>query len=109
MELPLVLLANIAANFRHYYQGLLLMFLGIISRRTQTMTMELYHTSHSTCSQKVRLTLAWMRYIDEVPTVAVRVPSFANVFAPMRFAKKTMMSSRLMWNRCRYGNSSTSA
>lgn len=131
------------------------------------MTMELYHTSHSTCSQKVRLTLAekglpergkdwiehevelgkfehlepeylkmnpngvvptfihdgqtttessaimeyleeilpnppllptdaverscaraWMRYIDEVPTVAVRVPSFANVFAPMRFAKK---------------------
>jgi hypothetical protein len=73
------------------------------------MTMELYHTSHSTCSQKVRLTLAWMRYIDEVPTVAVRVPSFANVFAPMRFAKKTMMSSRLMWNRCRYGNSSTSA
>lgn len=28
---------------------------------------------------------AWMRYIDEVPTVAVRVPSFANLFAPMRF------------------------
>ena len=27
----------------------------------------------------------WMRYIDEVPTVAVRVPSFANLFAPMRF------------------------
>src|SRR5882724_688323 len=132
------------------------------------MTIELYHTSHSTCSQKVRLTLAekglpernkdwiehdvdlnkfqqltpeylklnpngvvptlvhdgqpliessalleyleeiipepslvpadnvgrakmraWMRYIDEVPTVAVRVPSFANVIAPMRFAKTT--------------------
>lgn len=30
---------------------------------------------------------AWMRYIDEVPTVAVRVPSFANLFAPMRFAR----------------------
>lgn len=30
---------------------------------------------------------AWMRYIDEVPTVAVRVPSFANLFAPMRFTK----------------------
>ena len=28
---------------------------------------------------------AWMHYIDEVPTVAVRVPSFANLFAPMRF------------------------
>jgi glutathione S-transferase len=130
------------------------------------MTMELYHTSHSTCSQKVRLVLAekgfpergkdwiehevdlgkyehlepdylklnpngvvptfvhdgqvlyessaimeyleeafpdphllptqlvergkaraWMRYIDEVPTVAVRVPSFANLFAPMRYSK----------------------
>ena len=130
------------------------------------MTIELYHTRHSTCSQKVRLTLAekglpergkdwtehevdlgkfehltpeylalnpngvvptfihdseivlessaiveyldeivpepalsppdalgrahmraWMRYIEEVPTVAVRVPSFANLFAPMRFAK----------------------
>jgi len=128
------------------------------------MAIELYHTAHSTCSQKVRLTLAekglpergkdwqehevdfakyhqvdpeylklnpngvvptlvhdgnvliessaileyldevipepslfprdpigrakaraWMRYIDEVPTVAVRVPSFANLFAPMRF------------------------
>lgn len=131
------------------------------------MTMELYHTAHSTCSQKVRLTLAekglirgtdwiereidlgkfeqlapaylklnpngvvptlvhdgnvliessaileyldevfpkpammpadaigrakaraWMRYIDEVPTVAVRVPSFANLFAPMRFKGKS--------------------
>ncbi|TCT02943.1 glutathione S-transferase family protein [Aquabacter spiritensis] len=130
------------------------------------MTIELYHTSHSTCSQKVRLTLAekglpernvdwtehdvdlnkfqqltpeylkmnpngvvptlvhdgvalyessaileyldevfpepkmspdtavgrslmraWMRYIDEVPTVAVRVPTFANIIAPMRFGK----------------------
>jgi glutathione S-transferase len=130
------------------------------------MTIELYHTAHSTCSQKVRVTLAekgmgergkdwvehevdlgkfqqltpeylklnpngvvptfvhdgqvmiessaileyleevfpdpplapsdpversrmraWMRYIDEVPTVAVRVPSFANLFAPMRFTK----------------------
>lgn len=130
------------------------------------MTIELYHTSHSTCSQKVRLALAekglpernkdwiehdvdlnkfeqltpeylklnpngvvptlvhdgqpliessalleyldeiipepslvpagrigrakmhaWMRYIDEVPTVAVRVPTFANIIAPMRFAK----------------------
>lgn len=130
------------------------------------MTMELYHTAHSTCSQKVRMTLAekglpergkdwvehdvdlgkfqqltpeylrlnpngvvptfvhdgqvmiessaileyldevvpepplmpsepverarlraWMRYVDEVPTVAVRVPSFANLFAPMRFSK----------------------
>lgn len=130
------------------------------------MTVELYHTSHSTCSQKVRITLAekgmpkrgedwiehevdlgkyqqlepgylklnpngvvptfvhdgevliessaileyleeafpeppltpadavgrarmraWMRYIDEVPTVAVRVPSFANLLAPMRFSK----------------------
>ena len=30
---------------------------------------------------------AWMRYIDEVPTVAVRVPSFANLFAPMRFTQ----------------------
>lgn len=30
---------------------------------------------------------AWMRYLEEVPTVAVRVPSFANLFAPMRFAK----------------------
>ncbi|MDG2269179.1 MAG: glutathione S-transferase family protein, partial [Alphaproteobacteria bacterium] len=30
---------------------------------------------------------AWMRYIDEVPTVAVRVPTFANMLAPMRFAK----------------------
>jgi glutathione S-transferase len=128
------------------------------------MTIELYHTAHSTCSQKVRIALAekgmgergkdwvehevdlgkfqqltpeylklnpngvvptfvhdgavmiessaileyleevfpdpplaprdpverarlraWMRYIDEVPTVAVRVPSFANLFAPMRF------------------------
>ena len=28
-----------------------------------------------------------MRYIDEVPTVAVRVPTFANMLAPMRFAK----------------------
>jgi len=132
------------------------------------MTIELYHTAHSTCSQKVRLTLAekglpergkdwierevnlskfeqlepeylklnpngvvptfvhdgnvliessaiieyldeviadppllpkdavgrararaWMRYIDEVPTVAVRVPSFANLFAPMRFTNKS--------------------
>ncbi len=132
------------------------------------MTIELYHTAHSTCSQKVRLTLAekglpergkdwiehevdlgkfqhlepaylainpngvvptfmhdgnviiessaimeyldeafadppllpadrverararaWMRYIDEVPTVAVRVPSFANLFAPMRFTGKS--------------------
>ena len=131
------------------------------------MTIELYHTAHSTCSQKVRITLAekglvrgkdwierevdlgkfqqldpeylklnpngvvptmvhdgnvliessaileyldevfpqpammpadavgrarlraWMRYIDEVPTVAVRVPSFANLFAPMRFTSKT--------------------
>jgi glutathione S-transferase len=130
------------------------------------MTIELYHTSHSTCSQKVRLTLAekglpergrdwvehdvdlntfqqlqpaylklnpngvvptivhdgvalyessaileyldevfpepamspadpvgrcrmraWMRYIDEVPTPAVRVPTFANIIAPMRFGK----------------------
>lgn len=130
------------------------------------MKLELYHTSHSTCSQKVRLTLAekglpergkdwvehdvdlnkfeqlkpeymkmnpngvvptlvhdgqtliessalleyldevipepslvppdpvgrakmraWMRYVDEVPTVAVRVPSFANIIAPMRFAQ----------------------
>ena len=130
------------------------------------MPIELYHTSHSTCSQKVRLTLAekglpernkdwiehdvdlnkfqqltpeylainpngvvptmvhdgqpliessalleyldevipdpslvpadsigrakmraWMRYIDEVPTIAVRVPTFANIIAPMRFAK----------------------
>jgi glutathione S-transferase len=133
-----------------------------------SMTIELYHTAHSTCSQKVRLTLAekglpergkdwiehevdlgkfqhlepaylklnpngvvptfvhdgqvmiessaimeyideafpeppllpkdrvqrakaraWMRYIDEVPTVAVRVPSFANLFAPMRFTGKS--------------------
>jgi glutathione S-transferase len=132
------------------------------------MTIELYHTSHSTCSQKVRLALAekglpernkdwiehdvdlnkfeqltpaylklnpngvvptlvhdgqpliessalleyldeiipepslvpadhigrakmraWMRYIDEVPTVAVRVPTFANIIAPMRFARTT--------------------
>lgn len=132
------------------------------------MSIELYHTAHSTCSQKVRLTLAekglpergkdwiehevdlgkfehlepeylkmnpngvvptlahdghtiyessaimeyleealpdppllpadifdralaraWMRYIDEVPTVAVRVPSFANLFAPMRFSGKS--------------------
>ncbi len=30
---------------------------------------------------------AWMRYIDEVPTVAVRVPTFANMLAPMRFSK----------------------
>ena len=30
---------------------------------------------------------AWMRYVDEVPTVAVRVPTFANMLAPMRFAK----------------------
>lgn len=28
---------------------------------------------------------AWLRYGDEVPTAAVRVPSFANVLAPMRF------------------------
>ena len=128
------------------------------------MTIELYHTAHSTCSQKVRIALAekgmpergkdwiehevdlgkfqqlepgylklnpngvvptfvhdgevliessaileyleeafpdpplappdpvgrahmraWMHYIDEVPTLAVRVPSFANLFAPMRF------------------------
>lgn len=128
------------------------------------MTIELYHTAHSTCSQKVRIVLAekgmpmrgedwvehevdlgkfqqlepdylklnpngvvptlvhdgqviiessaileyleetfpapslspadavgrarmraWMRYIDEVPTVAVRVPTFANLVAPMRF------------------------
>jgi glutathione S-transferase len=132
------------------------------------MTVELYHTAHSTCSQKVRLALAekgmpergkdwverevdlgkfqhlapeylklnpngvvptfvhdgrvmiessaileyleeafpqpalapadavgrarmraWMRYVDEVPTVAVRVPSFANLFAPMRFSKQS--------------------
>jgi len=32
---------------------------------------------------------AWMRYVDEVPTVAVRVPTFANIIAPMRFAKAT--------------------
>jgi glutathione S-transferase len=32
---------------------------------------------------------AWMRYIDEVPTVAVRVPSFANLLAPMRFTKQS--------------------
>ncbi len=130
------------------------------------MKLELYHTAHSTCSQKVRLTLAekglpergkdwvehevnlgkfehltpeylklnpngvvptlvhngniliessaimeyldeafpdppllpsdivsrararaWMRYIDEVPTVAVRVPSFSNLLAPMRYAQ----------------------
>jgi len=30
---------------------------------------------------------AWMRYVDEVPTVAVRVPTFANLLAPMRFAR----------------------
>mgnify|MGYP001811945756 CR=1 FL=1 len=30
---------------------------------------------------------AWLRYIEEVPTVAVRVPTFANILAPMRFAK----------------------
>jgi glutathione S-transferase len=30
---------------------------------------------------------AWMRYVDEVPTVAVRVPTFANIIAPLRFAK----------------------
>jgi glutathione S-transferase len=30
---------------------------------------------------------AWLRYIDEVPTPAVRVPTFANLLAPMRFAK----------------------
>lgn len=30
---------------------------------------------------------AWMRYVDEVPTTAVRVPTFANMLAPMRFAK----------------------
>jgi glutathione S-transferase len=132
------------------------------------MAIELYHTSHSTCSQKVRLTLAekglpernkdwiehdvdlnkfqqlspeyikinpngvvptlvhdgkpliessaileyldevipepslvpadsigrakmraWMRYIDEVPTAAVRVPTFANIIAPMRFTNVT--------------------
>lgn len=29
---------------------------------------------------------AWMRYIEEVPTVAVRVPSFANLLAPMRYS-----------------------
>jgi glutathione S-transferase len=28
---------------------------------------------------------AWMHYIDEAPTIPVRVPSFANLFAPMRF------------------------
>ncbi|MGE0256204.1 MAG: glutathione S-transferase family protein [Alphaproteobacteria bacterium] len=32
---------------------------------------------------------AWLRYIDEVPTVAVRVPSFTHVFAPMRFGRLT--------------------
>ena len=32
---------------------------------------------------------AWMRYIDEVPTVAVRVPTFANMLALMRFAKSS--------------------
>jgi glutathione S-transferase len=132
------------------------------------MTIELYHTAHSTCSQKVRITLAekgmptrgrdwiehevnlgkfeqlepdylklnpngvvptfvhdgavliessaileyldeafpepplapadavgrarmraWMRYIDEVPTVAVRVPTFTNILVPMRFADKS--------------------
>jgi glutathione S-transferase len=136
------------------------------AQRKRAMIIELYHTAHSTCSQKVRLTLAekgmptrgqdwiehevnlgkfeqlkpeylklnpngvvptfvhdgevliessaileyleeafpepplapadavgrarmraWMRYIDEVPTVAVRVPTFANLLAPMRFAK----------------------
>jgi glutathione S-transferase len=30
-----------------------------------------------------------MRYIDEVPTVAVRVPTFANLLAPMRFSTKS--------------------
>ena len=30
---------------------------------------------------------SWMRYIEEVPTVAVRVPSFANLFAPMRYSE----------------------
>jgi glutathione S-transferase len=30
---------------------------------------------------------AWMRYIEEVPTVAVRVPSFANLLAPMRYTE----------------------
>ena len=29
---------------------------------------------------------AWMRYIEEVPTVAVRVPSFADLLAPMRYS-----------------------
>lgn len=29
---------------------------------------------------------AWMRYVDEVPTVAVRIPSFSNLLAPMRFS-----------------------
>lgn len=32
---------------------------------------------------------AWMRYIDEVPTSAVRVPSFANLIAPMRYAEQS--------------------
>jgi glutathione S-transferase len=32
---------------------------------------------------------AWCRYIDEVPTPAVRVPTFANLLAPMRFAKSS--------------------
>ena len=30
---------------------------------------------------------AWMRYIEEVPTVAVRVPTFANMLAPARYLK----------------------
>jgi glutathione S-transferase len=30
---------------------------------------------------------AWMRYIEEVPTVAVRVPTFANLLAPARYLK----------------------
>jgi glutathione S-transferase len=36
---------------------------------------------------------AWMRYVDEVPTVAVRVPTFANIIAPMRFAKTSGAST----------------
>ena len=81
-----------------------------------TMAFELYNAPQSTCSQKVRMTLAekgfpkrgvdWVdHHVDlgkfeqlkreylalnpngVVPTPAVRVPTFANLLAPMRFAK----------------------
>jgi glutathione S-transferase len=149
----------------------------------QTMGLELYHSDHSTCSQKVRICLAekgldwesyvlhfasgdhltpeylklnpngvvptliyggepviessmiveyldeihpapslfpadalgrarlriWMRYMEEMPTPAVRVPSFNKVFRPLRYENASQADFLPGSRRCRCARRSTGA